>query len=244
MIKLKIDSLEIEQDDIIDYLASTNQLKGLVQEWILRKEIDIIELDKETKEKALQDYLMNSNLDINKLESRLLNQKININSFKEKLTRPYKIVKFREEKWGTRAKTLYLKNKNDYDMVTYHYLEFYGQSTMQEIYYRLKDRDETWQSMAAQLNRGIEDPSSIRGPIKVSEVDEQLLKLMRHEGIGKVTIPIKIGNTYAIAELINIDGEGYSEETRQKILRAEFEKYIISRTNHYFEKLELTKEES
>ena len=45
----------------------------------------------------------------------------------------------------------YLKHKEQFDLVTYWRLESSNQDLMQEIYFRLKDKEESWDSLARQF---------------------------------------------------------------------------------------------
>ena len=96
MIKLIVNSEEITQGEIVNYLKLTNQLKSVVQEWILTKEIDTIEISERESKETLEKYLSDNNIDLKELEKRLEKQKLDIYTFSKTLTRPKKIVNFRE----------------------------------------------------------------------------------------------------------------------------------------------------
>ena len=55
------------------------------------------------------------------LESRTLNDKL----MREIVSRPKKVILYREERWGPRVNSLYLKNKTQYDKITYRMLNEY-----------------------------------------------------------------------------------------------------------------------
>ena len=65
------------------------------------------------------------------------------------LSRPLQVVQYREERWGPFAQSLYLQHKERFDMVTYQRLESSNADVMQEIYFRLKDGEESWDGWPA-----------------------------------------------------------------------------------------------
>ena len=71
--------------------------------------------------------------------------------FRQILSRPSKILEFRDERWGTRINSIYLKHKNRYDLVTYKCLQHNNYDVMQEAFFRLKDHEESWERMFNQF---------------------------------------------------------------------------------------------
>ena len=64
------------------------------------------------------------------------------------LSRPEKVVRYRNERWGEQINTLYLQNKEKYNLVTYNLLEANDIDVMYEVYFRIKDKEETWSDIA------------------------------------------------------------------------------------------------
>ena len=55
--------------------------------------------------------------------------------------------KIQEEKWGPQVNSLYLQNKDEFDYVVYHELKSAKTNTLQEIYFRIKDKETTWETL-------------------------------------------------------------------------------------------------
>ena len=142
------------------------------------------------------------------------------------LTRPERVVRYREERWGPRAQSLYLKHKDRYDLVTYRSLECADSDLMQEVYFRLKDNEESWQSLARQLQPNNPDADGSHGPIPVSSMNSTLLESLRTAGVGVVTRPIKQGEEFIVAQLESFQPSHFDDELRGAILRQEFESWL------------------
>ena len=114
-----IDNEEIESDAVMSTLRKTGYIKNIVKELILEKILSDQEVNPLEAKKILDNYKIEQNLDteekyISFLEEKLINEELLI----EMLLRPTKIIRYREERWGQRANSLYLKYKDDYDLVT------------------------------------------------------------------------------------------------------------------------------
>jgi hypothetical protein len=139
------------------------------------------------------------------------------------VTRPERVVRYREERWGPRANSLYLKHKERYDLVVYRRLQCGNADVMQEVFFRLKDREESWEVLAQQFAGGDPSADGRVGPVPVSSVEEPVLRVLRQQGPGRVSRPISIDDQVVVVELEAFVPSEFNEELRSRILREEFE---------------------
>jgi parvulin-like peptidyl-prolyl isomerase len=97
---------------------------------------------------------------------------------------------------------------------------------MQEVFFRLKDREESWESLAQQFSRGDTSATGRVGPVPVGTVEEPLLTALRQQGPGRVCRPISLGEQVVVAELEAFQPSEFNEELRTRILRDEFERWL------------------
>ena len=143
----------------------------------------------------------------------------------EIIERPVKVVKYREERWGPRAESIYLKNKESFEFFTYRRLQAVNASVMQEVYFRIKDEEESWTDLAKQFPGT--DFDARQNLIPVSNIEPPLVDALRRAGIGKVIRPMRFsGGLVVVAELEAIKTSSFNEETRNQILIQEFENWI------------------
>lgn len=226
---------KIKESELQNFLIKKGHINELLKEVIYTKEIDVIELKDEISSKLLIDFKNQVNIkDNSEFEKWLQENNLTKNILMEMLGRPSKIIIFRNEKWGDRAKSMYLRHKKRYEKVTYQLLECNDHDTMREVYFRIKDKEESWESMSEQFYKDVPNKTSLNGPLKITSVDTRILETMKHYGIKNITEPIKLDNSYAVAELVHIDNAGYNEELRETILNDAFE-------NWYFEELKKLK---
>ena len=106
--------------------------------------------------------------------------------FKEMITRPSKVVRYRNERWGDHVKSLYLKNKEAYDRITYKRVQSNNMNLMQEVYFRLKDKEETWESILSQFPAS-QGKNGILKDVPAENIEEKLLLQMKNAGKENVT---------------------------------------------------------
>ena len=121
-----------------------------MREKVIDDIISHVELDRPTKEYLFRNFRDENNLnDDTDLEKFYKSRFIDQNLLEEMLFRPNKIIKYREERWGPALESLYLKYKEDYDLITFNSLESVDFDGMQEIYFRIKDDNASWDSCQA-----------------------------------------------------------------------------------------------
>ncbi|QNJ18450.1 hypothetical protein SynA1825c_00107 [Synechococcus sp. A18-25c] len=153
------------------------------------------------------------------------------------LARPYQIIKYREDRWGPFAQSLYLKNKEQFDFVSYQRLESSDSDVMQEIYFRLKDGEESWDGLARQFPGAAADATARRGPIPVSEVEEPVLNALRQNEPGRISRPIQVGSQVIVVALEQFQPTPFGEEVRKTILRQAFNEWASQECSKMLNKI-------
>tara|TARA_Y100001933_G_C18967623_1_gene550972 strand:- start:1032 stop:1760 length:729 start_codon:yes stop_codon:yes gene_type:complete len=233
-----IDNEEIESDAVMSTLRKTGYIKNIVKELILEKILSDQEVNPLEVKKILDNYKIEQNLDteekyISFLEEKLINEELLI----EMLLRPTKIIRYREERWGQRANSLYLKYKDDYDLVTFNILQSTNEHVMQEVYFRIKDNEETWETMAKQFYPNKLNASAKRGPVPISKIDLSITEEMKKAGIGRITKPFNVKDQVVIAELEKLEAKRFDENLRKTIINREFENWLNQETIKLTKKL-------
>ena len=130
---------------------------GFVRQFLSEKLLDLllskVVLPQSTLETAWDDYILQNNLeDSDDLSNFLSKQYFDRELLLKKITRPLRLIKFREEKWGPIVNSLYLERKDQFDVITFSMVRSRDFNVMQEVYFKAKDGEETWHSISQQLN--------------------------------------------------------------------------------------------
>ncbi len=231
MKKLIIDGNTVEEQEIFDTLFRRSEMTNLIKEIFIDRELIKIELKDERNFEILSEFKKSRRIEneeqyVSFLQDNYLDEA----SLLRIITRPEKIVKLREEKWGPRAKSIYITNKENFDRVSYKRLQCGNKNVMQEVYFRIKEKEDNWESMAKIFHPGNPSADAKVGPVSVNNIENELLEAMRKEGEGNVIKPKMIGGQFVIAELERFEGTMFNDTIREQILQQELESWINRET--------------
>ena len=149
---LWLDDQPVSTSEVITVLRKEGKLPELVKNLVLNRTLSQVIIGAEREAELVHDFRQQQKLQSDEAFADFL-QKKNITEplLKQTLSRPYQVVQFREERWGPRANSLYLKHKDRYDKVTYRRLQSGNADVMQEVFFRLKDKEDSWETMARQF---------------------------------------------------------------------------------------------
>ena len=235
---LWLDDKPISGTQVLDALRSKGQVASLINELILNETLSHIKLDSDLEKDLLENFRIEKKLESEEnfqdfLCKNQLTELILLNS----LTRPHKVVRYREERWGPRANSLYLKHKDRYDMVTYRRLQSGNADVMQEVFFRLKDREDSWETMARQFPGAKPDADARVGPIPVTQLEPAILKALRRSTPGAVLRPIRVQDQVIVVQLETFEASTFNDELRTRILREEFEEWLRDECSKMMSKL-------
>ena len=211
--------------EIVNAVRENGYIKKVVSDLLLKEALKSIDVSNDESEEQIAMFAKQQGVDINDMDSFLSEKGIDYSIAREIAERPLKVVKFREERWGSRVDSLYLDRKEDYDLVTFKALQAHDQDVMQEVYFRLKDGEETWEEMARQIGGGVQTEYKY-GPTPVSKVNDELVKLLRSRGNGRVCRPVKIREIYVVAELEEFVPSKLDDELKTRVLQKEMESWL------------------
>lgn len=228
--------------EVMEVLCREQKLQEIMKHLALDRALKNMTVSPAHTEKLLNSFREQQNLQTEQafreyLQERKLNEKL----LKEKLCRPDQVVQYREERWGPRANSLYLKHKDEYDLITYSRLESGNKDVMQEVYFRLKDKEETWEAMAQQFAGGNPSANARKVSVPANTIEPPLLEKLRAAGPRVVIEPVQINNgVTVVAELEKIDASSLNEELRAAIMQKEFNNWLEEESTRMFNKLQIS----
>ena len=222
-----LDDQTIPAETLVGLIRRQGQIPNLVRELVLDQALASVAISETEEAELLNAFRAERQLEGDEafvafLQASHLNEAL----LRQMVTRPEKVVRYREERWGPRANSLYLQHKERYDLVTYRRLQCSNADVMQEVFFRLKDREESWESLAQQFAGGDPTATGLVGPVPVGNIEEAVLTTLRQQGPGRVCRPISLGDQVVIAELVAFQPSEFNDELRTRILREEFDSWL------------------
>ncbi len=235
---LWIDENPLSNFDAIQLIRRQGALPRLIQEWILDKELAQIPLEEGIQPNLLSEYRQANNLENEEAyEDHLRNRHLNESLLLKMISRPHQVIRYREDRWGPLASSLYLQNKERFDLVTYNRLEASNANVMQEIYFRLKDGEESWDSLARQFPGAGPEATARKGPVPVAEVESHVLETLRQSQPGQVARPVHLGTQVIVVALEQFQPSNFDEEVRTALLRQAFDDWIAQECSKMLNKI-------
>lgn len=238
---LKLDGHQLSMGELVNLIRKQGSLPAIVQEWILDRILQEIALPESEQTRLLDEFRKEQCLESDEaFEGFLLNRHIDVQLLLQMLSRPHQVVRYREERWGPAVNSLYLQKKDRFDLVRYRRLQAGDADVMQEIYFRLKDREESWESLARQFPGAPADATALVGPVAVSAVEQPILQQLRDLEPGKVGRPLQVEDQVVVVALEEFIPSTLDQEIRDTLLRQAFEEWLQSECTRILDKLDFS----
>ena len=238
---LWLDDQPVSTTEVIEVLRRERKLPELVKNLVLERTLSQVSLTPEREAELVKEFRQQRNLESDEAFADFLQMNyITELLLKQTLSRPLRIVQYREERWGPRANSLYLKHKDRYDRINYRRLQSSNADVMQEVFFRLKDQEDSWETMARQFPGAPANADARQKEIPASQIEEPLLAALRKAGPGVVIRPLHVNdNTVVVAQLESIEASRFDDQLRALILRQEFEGWLQAECSRMFSKLQV-----
>lgn len=236
---LWLDDQPVSTAEVMAVLCKERMLPELIKHLVLDRTLRQVMLSEGREDELVHDFRQHQKLENDEGFSDFLQKNyLTVSLLKENLSRPERVVQFRKERWGPRANSLYLRHKDRYDQITYRRLQSANADVMQEVFFRLKDKEDNWETMARQFPGANADARQISIPS--AKVEEHLLAALRKAGPNVVIRPLRLNaDTVVVAELESIEPSRFDDKLRNLILRQEFESWVQEECSRMLNKLQL-----
>jgi len=238
---LWLDDQPVSTAEVMAVLRKERKLPELVRNLVLDRTLSQIKIAEGREDELLQTFRQQHQFESDErfadfLQKNCLTEQL----VKQSLSRPERIVQYREERWGPRANSLYLKHKDRYDKITYRRLQAANADVMQEVFFRLKDREDSWDTMAKQFPGAQAHAGGRQIAIPSANVEAPLLAALRQAGPGVVIRPLQLNaKSVVVAELETIEASSFDDELRTLILRQEFDSWLQEECSRMLNKLQV-----
>lgn len=233
-----IDDVPLSSEETIELLRQQGALPRLIQDWVMDRTLAQTEIEPEIQKNILDDYRSSNRLTSEEAFAEHLQKRhIDESLLLKMLIRPHQVVRYREERWGPFAQSLYLQKKERFDLVTYQRLESSNAEVMQEIYFRLKDGEESWDGLARQFPGAPADATALRGPVPVSDVEAPVLEVLRQNEAGRIARPLQLGSQVIVVALVQFQPSRFGDEVRTALLRQAFDEWIAQECSRMLNKI-------
>ena len=225
---LQLGNRNIDTNELVSLLTQYQLLPQLLREITIDGAILQVTLTEEERSQAEEAF--HTSHQITDEESRqawIKQQGLTIGQFEQIMTRPWRIEKFKHINWGNRLESYFLIQKPQYDQVTYSLLRTPDPEVAQELYFRIKGKEQTFAELARNYSDGPEAESDgVIGPVPMSQPHPTIAEKLRHSQVGQVLPPTKMGEWYVLLRLEALIPARLDLPMRQKLLNELFDAWL------------------
>ena len=213
-----------DAQDLTRHLRQRGLVEEFIKDQLLQNILAQVDLPQVQQDQLWSDYLSQNALEQPEaLEAFLSAQHLDQDLLREKVIRPHRLIQFREAMWGPLVNGLYLRRKDEFDIITFTMVRARDYNVMQEVFFRLKDGEETWQSIGQQLNPDQPDTPVMYGPAYRAQFSRELVDHLYGCGVGVISPATTIGGWTVVTRLEHIQPSTLDDTIRAILLRDRFD---------------------
>jgi parvulin-like peptidyl-prolyl isomerase len=200
----------------------------LVKEMTLDRSTAEISLTPEEQKLAYQQAFQQLNIDSDdKLNAWLKQQGMTLADLEKRAERSLKLAKFKQTTWGAKVNSAFLERKQQLDRVIYSLICTKDFCVAQELYFRVKEGEQSFDELAREYSQGPEaQTGGLIGPIEVGSVHPNLAKMLIASDVGQVQTPTVIGDWIVLVRLEKVLPVTLDEAMQQRLIDEAFTKWL------------------
>jgi len=156
------------------------------------------------------------------------------------IERSLRIEKYKQATWGNKLETYFLSRKAELDRVIYSLLRVKDGNVAQELYFRLKEEEQTFAELATKYSQGVEaQTQGITGPVEIGSIAPALSQVLITSQVGQICTPRQIGEWLVIVRLEKLIPAQMDKAMTQRLLNEMFNTWLQSEVNQFQRNQEL-----
>jgi hypothetical protein len=222
-----------------ELLICSGQLKASLHYW-LRNEI-AIEASLDPEMWPNNDFKLELNNEFEKYSNSSVSSQLaslSEDSIKQKLMVRSGGMRWAHFQWKNRLQEMFLQNKRSLDKASCCLIRLKDKNLAQEIYHRILADEDSMSSLALKFGQS---PENIRGGLislsPLSELPLGLDKLLPRLKIGEVTAPMRLGDSFALVKLLEMQPSIFDDETEKILLKLELNRWLGMMVSYTTERL-------
>ncbi|MDX2256464.1 MAG: peptidylprolyl isomerase [Pseudanabaenaceae cyanobacterium bins.39] len=225
---IEINGGKFQAETLVTKFVSYGMLPQLVREMTLDRCVEGITLTAEEQKIAYQQAYQQLGLDSDeKLQAWLKQQGMTADQLESRAERSLKLVKFKHSQWGAKINATFLERKQKLDRLIYSLICTKDFCVAQELYFRIKEGEQTFEELAKQYSQGPESQTGgLIGPIEAGSIHPDLAKILISSDVGQIHTPTVIGDWIVLVRLEKLLPASLDEAMQQRLIDENFSKWL------------------
>lgn len=229
---LEVDNQVYTAEDLVPLLTQYQMLPKLAQEILIDKAIAKIKCTEEENTATYNQFCQQNQLSSEEeVETWLAKQGINREQLQNLITKRLRLDKFKAETWGDQVDAHFIKRKSQLDRVVYSLIRVEKPEVAQELYFRIKDDENTFSALAMEYSQGTEaQTGGLIGPVEINAPHPKIAQILATCQPGQLIPPTRVGEWIVIVRLENYISAKLDEPMRQRMLDELFREWLNKTT--------------
>jgi parvulin-like peptidyl-prolyl isomerase len=228
-IVLKVGDQDFSDRDLYPLLAQYRLLPQLAKEIIIEQAIADITCTPEETTLAQQQFYQKQQLtDESQRQVWLERQGMTLEQLEKLSVRDLKLEKFKQLTWGDSLEAHFVKYKGQLDRVVYSLIRTKDSGIAQELYFRIKEGEETFSELASQYSEGSEAKTGgLLGPVELNTPHPKIAQILAASSPGQLSPPTQVGEWWIILRLEKYMSAQLDEGTRKRLMNELFQGWLL-----------------
>ena len=225
---LEVDNQVYTAEDLVPLLTQYQMLPKLAQEILIDKVIAEVECTDEENNATFSQFCQQNKLASEaEVEDWLNKQGMSREQLQNLITKRLRLDKYKEANWGDRVDAHFIKRKAQLDRVVYSLIRVEKPEVAQELYFRIKDDENTFSALAMEYSRGTEaQTGGLIGPVEINAPHPKIAQILATCQPGQLIPPTRVGEWIVIVRLENYLSAKLDEPMRQRMLDELFREWL------------------
>ena len=229
---LEVDNQVYTAEDLVPLLTQYQMLPKLAQEIFIDKVIAKVECTEEENTAIYNQFCQQNKLSSDEeVKAWLDKQGMNREQLQNLITKRLRLDRYKEETWNDRVDAHFIKRKSQLDRVVYSLIRVEKPEVAQELYFRIKDDENTFSALAMEYSQGTEaQTGGLIGPVEINAPHPKIAQILATCQPGQLIPPTRVGEWIVIVRLENYLSAKLDEPMRQRMLDELFREWLNKTT--------------
>ena len=229
----------------IESLYDTGVLKNIFTSLMRAEILKNIDLTKEEKLEAVKNFSLNLKLSEKKMKILERKDPGLQNKIRNEAIIRRKTEIFYRDSFHKKAEKFFYENEFKFNQYIYSLLRNNDRNTIYELYYQVESRESSINELAKKYSIGNEKSrKGLIGPVSESDIHPKILNYLKSSGIGIISEPFQIANTWYIIQQEEFIQASFDKTTKNKISNHLFEEELELHYENFIKKHNINKFES
>lgn len=225
---LEVDNQVYTAEDLVPLLSQYQLLPKLAQEILIDKAIAKIECSEEENNLAYERFCQQNQLNSEEqVQAWLDTHGMNREQLQNSITKRMRIDKYKQQTWSDEVDAHFIKRKSQLDRVVYSLIRVEKPEIAQELYFRIKDDENTFSTLAMEYSQGTEaQTGGLIGPVEINAPHPKIAQILTTCQPGQLVPPTRVGEWIVIIRLENYISAKLDDAMRQRMLDELFNRWL------------------